>query len=309
MRNHTEFVKNCILIAAMPFFVINVSCDNSQDKKPKANSPPVITAVSIFCGSPYPQAEFGAVVQCQDPDHDPVTNHYQWLRNEEEIPGENAHTLRKGQLKKGDLIQVKVTPSDGKANGAPFLSPAVKILNSPPVIQEVRIEPRVAYVDDHLKAVVQCSDADGDSVHYTYQWEKNGIPIAGESRDTLQKGQFKKGDSIVVAVTPDDGQSQGFLKKSEINIISNCAPVIASSPSSRMEGNVYTYQVQAIDPDGDPILFKLKSGPKGMVINKETGFLRWEVQESEKGISVEIEASDGEGAKSIQKYTLTVARR
>ena len=61
------------------------------------------------------------------------------------------NTLKRGNFKKGDIIQVKVTPSDGKENGKPFLSTPVKILNSPPVIQEVWIEPKMPTAKDNLK--------------------------------------------------------------------------------------------------------------------------------------------------------------
>ncbi len=302
-------MKSRLLFMALFSFVVTLSCDNSADLKPKTNSPPVITSVIILCRTPHIQAELNAVAQCQDPDHDPVANHYQWLKNGEEILAEDSYTLRNGKLRKGDLVQVRVTPSDGKINGTPFLSAGVKILNSPPVIEEVRIEPRVAYVNDSLKALIQCSDADGDSVHYTYQWEKNGI-FLGERNDTLQRGQFKRGDSIAVAVTPDDGESLGTPKKSETIIVSNRPPVIVSSPSNKMDGNTYAYQVQANDPDDDPIIFILKSAPQGMEINKETGLIRWKIDKGDHGTQIiEVEASDSEGGKTIQKYTLSVTAR
>jgi len=310
IRDNSGSTKSRLLIVALFSFMINLSCYNSEDLKPKTNSPPVITSVNILRQTPYIQAELNAVVQCQDPDHDPVTNHYQWVRNGEDILGENTYILRNGKLRKGDLIQVRVTPSDGKVTGTPVLSAPVKVLNSPPVIQEVRIEPRVPYANDNLKALVQGSDADGDSVRFTYQWEKSGVILSEEKNETLQRGQFKKGDSIVVVVTPDDGESIGIPKKSEPIIISNRPPVIVSSPSNKTDGNIYTYQVKANDPDNDPIIFTLKTAPKGMEIDKESGLIRWEIRKGDQGTQpIEIEASDSMGAKSFQKYTLSIEVR
>ena len=310
IRDNSGSTKSRLLIVALFSFMINLSCYNSEDLKPKTNSPPVITSVNILRQTPYIQAELNAVVQCQDPDHDPVTNHYQWVKNGEDILGENTYILRNGKLRKGDLIQVRVTPSDGKVTGTPVLSAPVKVLNSPPVIQEVRIEPRVPYANDNLKALVQGSDADGDSVRFTYQWEKSGVILSEEKNETLQRGQFKKGDSIVVVVTPDDGESIGIPKKSEPIIISNRPPVIVSSPSNKTDGNIYTYQVKANDPDNDPIIFTLKTAPKGMEIDKESGLIRWEIRKGDQGTQpIEIEASDSMGAKSFQKYTLSIEVR
>lgn len=303
-------VKSRVFIVALFSFIINLSCDNSEDLKPKTNSPPVITSVNILRETPYIQSELNAVVQCQDPDHDPVTHHYQWVKNGEDILGENTYILRNGKLKKGDLIQVRVTPSDGKVTGTPSLSAAVKVLNSPPVIQEVRIEPKVPYANDNLTVLVRGSDADGDSVHYTYQWEKSGVILGEEKNETLQRGQFKKGDSIAVTVTPNDVESMGMPKKSEPVTIANSPPIIISSPPNKTDGNIYTYQVTANDPDNDPVIFALKTTPKGMEIDKETGLIRWEIRKGDQGTqSIEIEASDSKGAKCFQRYTLSVEFR
>jgi hypothetical protein len=246
-------------------------------------------------------------IQSKDPDGDSVTYQFQWIRNDEEIIGENKNALRSGVFKKGDLIRARVTPSDGKVNGTPFLSASVKILNSPPVVQEVVIEPNVAYVTDRLKANLKSLDLDRDFIYYTYQWEKNGVVLNEERGEILERGLFKKGDSIAVIVTPDDRETLGPPKKSETLIISNSPPIILSSPPTSVEKATYIYQVKANDPDNDPITFTLKSGPKGMEMDKKTGLIRWEIRKEDKGNhSVEIEAYDDAGAKSIQRYTLTV---
>jgi hypothetical protein len=290
----------------------SISCGRQERTEPKTpkNSPPFVTSIRILPEQPNRESTLSLVIQSQDPDGDPVAYHYQWLRNNEEMIEEDNDTLKCDDLKKGDLIQVKVTPSDGKLRGEPLLSPPVKIPNTLPVIQEVRIEPRVAYVNDNLNVFAKGSDADGESVHYIYQWEKNGVVLSEGKNGTLQGGQFKKGDSIAVTVTPEDGESIGNPKKSEPIIISNSPPIIVSSPSNKISGSVYTYQVKANDPDNDFIIYNLKNAPKGMEINKETGLIRWQIGQGNHGTqSVEIEASDSEGAKSLQRYTLAIEFR
>ena len=301
---------NILISLSLLFSLIGILCcgkEKGRDQKFKANSPPVITTSNISPEKPTKETELNLVIQSQDPDGDSVVYQYQWMKNDGEIIGENQSILKSGNFKKGDLIRVRVTPSDGKVNGTPFLSAPVKILNSPPVIQEAWIEPRVAYVTDRLKTNVKSSDPDGDFVYYTYQWEKNGVVLGEERAEILERGRFKKKDSITAIVTPDDREILGTPKKSEPLIISNSPPVILSSPPTAVEKTSYIYQVKANDPDNDPVTFTLKSGPKGMEMDKETGLIKWEIQKKDKGIhSVEIEASDDEGAKSIQRYTLTI---
>ena len=276
--------------------------------EPAGNSPPIITSVTVLPEKPNKQSEsISLLIQAHDPDRDAISYRYQWIRNDEEIAGEDKSILKNENFRKGDLIRIRVTPSDGKVNGEPFLSPPVKILNSSPTIQEVWIEPKTATARDDLEVHVRGFDADRDSVYYTYQWEKNGAILDEGSKEILEKERFKKGDSITVAVTPNDGEAVVMSKKSEPVIISNSPPIIVSSPPTSVEGMTYIYQVKADDPDDDPVIFTLKSGPIGMEIDKSTGLIRWEIHKEDKGPHlIEIEASDASGGKSFQRYTLVV---
>jgi len=287
----------------------SLSCSREKGTESKAHPdfPPLIISVNILPENPNVTNDLNPVIRSQDPDGDSITYQYRWIKNEKEIPGENRSTLTSGNFRKGDLISIKIVPSDGKVEGVTFLSAPVKILNSPPKVQEVRVEPRVAYALSDLKTNVKTVDSDGDFIYYTYRWDKNGTILTEETGDVLEKGRFKKGDSITVTVTPDDREVQGSPQKSDPIVISNSPPVIISFPPASVQGSTYIYQVKATDADGDPITLTLKAGPKGMEIDRNTGIIRWEVQKEVKGIhSVEVEASDQEGAKSAQRYTLSV---
>jgi hypothetical protein len=295
----------CILLILLG----NFSCGKKERTEPKSktNSPPVISSINILPEKPTKASELNSFVQSHDPDGDPVTFQYQWMRNDEEITGGNNSSLKSGSLQKGDLIKLKVVPSDGKSEGKTFLSSAVRITNSSPIIQEVQIEPKVAYVTDHLKVSVKSSDPDGDFIYYTYQWKKNGIAMPEVSGDVLERDRFKKGDSIMVTAIPDDREALGSPKKSETLTILNSPPIIVSSPPTSTEGTKYLYQVKANDPDNDTVYFTLKAGLKGMEIDKNTGLIQWEIRKEDKGNhSFEIEVSDDEGTKSIQRYTLNI---
>ena len=309
MKKKEYLFKIVLSLFLTALFSVPLACKGQKTETPssKINSPPVITSVNIQPEKPTKESELNLFIQSQDPDGDSISYQYQWIKNNEEMIDEKKSPLKGGVFKKGDLLQVRVTPSDGKVNGTPFLSPEVKILNSPPVIQEVGIEPKVAYVTDRLKANVKSSDSDGDFIYYTYQWEKNGVVLNEERGETLEEGRFKKGDSIVVILTPDDREIIGAPKKSDPLIISNSPPLILSSPPTSIEKATYIYQVRANDPDSDPIAFTLKSNPKDMEMDKKTGLIRWEIRKEDKGTHpVEIEISDDSGAKNIQRYSLTI---
>jgi hypothetical protein len=123
---------------------INISCDGNRgtEVKSKTNSFPVITSITISPDQPNKESELSLFIQSHNPGGYPLNYRYQWIKDDNEISGENKETLKSGNFKKGDLIQVKVIPSDGKMDGESFLSGPVKIFNMPPVVEEVHIEPK-----------------------------------------------------------------------------------------------------------------------------------------------------------------------
>jgi hypothetical protein len=307
-----SFTKITALLLFLFPLLMNLSCEKQKEIRPqsKTNSPPVITSATILPENPDRERELSLIIQSKDADGDSISYRYQWIKNDENMLGENKNTLRAETLRKGDIIQVKVTPSDGKEDGKPFLPSPVKVLNSPPVIQEVWVEPKTPSVKDNLKALEKSGDADGDSIYFSYKWEKNGVVLMDEGREALEQGRFKKGDSITVTIIPDDREILGLPKRSDAVTILNSPPAIVSSPPFSAEGTKYLYQVKADDPDNDPITFDLKSGPKGMKIDQKTGLIQWEIQKEDKGThSIEIEVSDNEGAKSHQRFALVIEVR
>ena len=60
----------------------------------KTNSPPVITSITISPDQPNKESELSLFIQSHDPDRDPVTFRYQWIKNDKEIPGENRDTKK-----------------------------------------------------------------------------------------------------------------------------------------------------------------------------------------------------------------------
>jgi hypothetical protein len=306
-------IARLLFIFILLFFPgINISCGGQQgtEIQSKTNLAPVITSIRILPDQPKKENDLSLFIQSHNPGWEPLTYRYQWIKNDNEISGENRETLKSGNFRKGDLIQVKVIPSDGRTVGEAFLSGPVKISNTPPVVEEVHIEPKLPYANSDLKAVVKSTDSDGDSIRYLHKWEKKGIVLSEEDIGILEANRFKKGDSVTVTVIPNDGETSGKPKKSEAILIQNSPPIIFSSPPTHLNGNTYIYQVKAEDPDNEPIIFALKRAPKGMEIDKETGLIRWEIRKEDQGVqSIEIEVSDSKGTKSFQKYTLTIEMR
>jgi hypothetical protein len=89
----------------------------------------------------------------------------------------------------------------------------------------------------------------------------------------------------------------------------NGEPVITSSPVTQtVERASYMYDVEAVDPDGDTLIFSLIDKPSGMVISNSTGLITWSPKNSDLGIhNVTINVSDS-NLTTIQKFNLTVSK-
>jgi hypothetical protein len=201
------------------------------------------------------------------------------------------------------------TPSDSKMQGKEASSTSGRTRNSVPTVTSVSIEPELPRKNSTLKARIEASDPDGDTVSFSYQWVKNGEELIGETSETLVDPTLKKGDKIVLRVSPYDMESTGEEATSQEIVILNSAPVITSSPKAqKMKSSLYGYQVVADDPDGDPITFSLSpSSPQGMAIDPQTGLIQWKVGRDGAGThTIEIIAADDDEGRCTQKYSLTI---
>jgi len=85
----------------------------------------------------------------------------------------------------------------------------------------------------------------------------------------------------------------------------NNAPVIESDPTlTATEGALYTYVVEATDPEGDTLTYSLTTSPTGMTINSSTGVISW-TPASAGSYDVTVEVADQYRSTS-QSFTITV---
>jgi hypothetical protein len=306
MRTARSFITGSMVL------LVVVGCTGEAPEKSTVdNSPPSIRSVEITPERPYSRTQLGVAVKAHDPEGNPIQYRYQWMRNDRDIAGAHAKILASEHFGKGDSISVRVTPSDGKLKGNEVTSRRVRILSSPPRVTRVAMDPELPRKNSTLKARVEASDPDGDTIAYSYKWSKNGNVLIGESSETLKDPTLKKGDRIILRVTPYDTEATGEKVASQGIVILNSAPVITSSPhAQRLKSGHYRYQVVAEDPDGDPITFSLSpASPQGMTIDPRTGLIQWSIDRNYSGtFTIEIIASDGDEGKCTQKYNLAIRK-
>jgi RHS repeat-associated protein len=116
-------------------------------------------------------------------------------------------------------------------------------------------------------------------------------------------------------VADDDGTGRGKLfeideknNKAHTFFNLNFSPAITSSPvTSGAEGEPYSYDVEATDPEEDGLTYSLATRPAGMVIDSVSGLITWSPGSAQAGDhSVEVQVDDGQGGFSRQRFVITV---
>jgi len=173
------------------------------------SSPPVIMSVGITPSSPETNAVLTANPTASDPDGDPITFSYQWVKNGTNLAGANGKTLDlsvAGNADKGDQVSVTVTASDGSNTSSPVTSAAVTVVNTNPTFDQ-NLQDRSNAEGDVVSFSAGAGDPDGDTLTYAATGLPAGVTIDAESG--LVSGSIASGAAgsspYPVAVTVHDG--------------------------------------------------------------------------------------------------------
>lgn len=171
------------------------------------NGLPTLTSVTITPATAYTDDTLTANPSgWSDPDGDAEGYEYQWSVNGTPISGAIDSTLAGTWFVKGDSVTVDVTPYDGRDHGVAVTSGTRVIQNSGPSTPGVDLTPNYPEDDDELVCTVSSAstDADGDSISYTYAWTVNGVASA-ITTSTVASSYTSDGETWVCSVTASDG--------------------------------------------------------------------------------------------------------
>jgi len=225
---------------------------------------------------------------------------FSWERNGQPVPGATGPVKAKGMFVRGDTVTVIV-----RANGREGRATAT-IVNSPPTIQSVTLDPVNIHAGSTVTANATASDADGDEVRFQFAWAVNGQSVTDKS-PTLSGEKFRKGDQISLIVTPFDSFGAGPEFVCRPIVVPPGLPEIVSTPPSASATGTYVYEVRAVHPDGDVITYSLGNAPAGMTINSRTGRLEWRLDKGAAGDHIiEVIAQDSNGSRVVQRFNLPV---
>jgi VCBS repeat-containing protein len=106
----------------------------------------------------------------------------------------------------------------------------------------------------------------------------------------------------------NDMASGGMIALLDVSNSLGDAPTITSTPSTTaLQGQPYSYQVTATDPQGGPFTFALDTGPAGMAMSA-SGLVSWTPSLSQLGpFAVTVRVTDNTARSTTQSFTVTVA--
>jgi len=149
------------------------------------------------------------------------------------------------------------------------------------------------------------SDEDiGDTL--TYTWTKTGGTFEGSisGSSVIWRAPSTEGNYTVSCEVSDGEASDSDQVIISVGDVNHTPIIISTAVTSATKGELYSYDVNATDSDGDTLIYSLTTKPSGMSINTSTGLITWTPTTSG-DFDVTVKVSDGE-LFDTQSFTITV---
>ena len=163
---------------------------------------------------------------------------------------------------------------------------------------------------DALKAEVVTEAPDPGPIKYNYAWRVNDRIVAGATRDTLDLSAFKKGDRVMVDITPYTGDKEGFSVRSPFVVVHSITPSLELKAARQAikAGEPLEFQLVSVHPDSDNVTFSLEAPiVPGMSIDGPSGKITWITQPDQKGtISFRAAVEDADKTKVKKTFEIKV---
>ncbi len=201
-------------------------------------------------------------------------------------------------------VQVKVSDQKGASDSRSFLV-NIAAVNRLPVIENKKLVE--ALQGQQYFYQLKAHDPDHDKLNYTLLQGPAGMSLHADKGYLTWKSQFTDEAEYTVKVSVSDGKAEYEVLWDLTVKDVNRDPVFSSKPLLlAVENQSYISQLQASDPDGDDIQYKLITAPAGMYINHEHQIV-WKPNFNQAGFyPVTLVAADNREGIVQQSFTLQV---
>ncbi len=216
-----------------------------------------------------------------------------------------------------DSLSFKV--NDGIDDSHPAtVSITVSSVNDPPVANDDTVVTREDIPAIKVNVLTNDTDIDNEgrylyldtfSVTAVTQGKNGSVYINPDgSLSYSPNANFYGTDEFTYTVSDNKGDSDTGKVNVTVNM-ANDSPFITSAPvTTATVGTLYTYDVNAIDPDlNDKLTYSLTTKPAAMTIDPDTGLILWKTTElGENEVEVLVADSNSIPTTGTQSFTITV---
>ncbi len=284
-----------------------------------AGQPPQIN------GNPGKDAQEGQAYAFQPAASDPdgqkleygIVNKPSWTSFDPST-GRLAGTPPKGSAGTYANVGISVTDGANTASLAPF---TISVTSAPNSAPRITGSPAVSVqVGQSYEFVPAASDADGDALRFAIVNKPSWATFdAATGRLTGKPATGSEGPYADIVISVSDNSVISFLPPFSITVTSapsnktpapNNPPIIGGvAPLTAVEGSVYSFQPNASDPDGDPLVFSAANLPTWLSIDSGTGRLSGTPGTGSAGTynGITITVSDGKAPVSLPAFSVVVS--
>ena len=279
--------------AALLLLILALISCKKEDKG--INHTPEIISAKIEPRDLAKNMRAGVFIKALDKDKDDIIFKIEWFLNDEKVF--EGKEISCEEFKKGDLLYAIITPYDGKEYGKPYKTAPALIKNSPPKILEAYFSPDTIFTTTNkIEIVAKAEDPDNDNISYIVEWYINGKKQEGE-KEIFTPKNLKENDLLEAIVYAYDGEekSKNFVRVSYL--VQNSPPIINIEESEIKIPSypIFTYKINAYDPENDKLKFEIISSNIKEVEIDENGIVKGKIEENVKKINIKIKVTDSKG--------------
>lgn len=209
----TAYVKEQDIYAeATPYDGTDFGTAVKSNTITSVNAQPEITTFALDPATVYTNTNIGLSIVTYDADFDTVSLDYDWTLNGSAYGSSTTTMIPSSEFARGDTFAVTVTPNDGTTDGASE-SASGTVQNSPPTEPGISLSPSRPDSDDDLlcNRTSLSTDADLDTLTYTWSWKKDGVAWTGgtatttNAGDTIRATNTSDGDKWECTISVSDG--------------------------------------------------------------------------------------------------------
>ncbi len=225
------------------------------------NAPPLVAA-HLNTTSPHTNDVLTVSSEVSDADGDPVTVHYDWLRNGSVVPGATSNTFDLAIVgDHGDTITARVTAADDHG-GVSVANLDAVVMDSAPTVA-LALNTQSPRTNDVLTATATGFDLDGDTLVYDFEFWLNGAYVSSgvfasnvSSWNLANPPYGNRGDTITMYVSAWDG-AMWSQRTNVTAVIVNSPPDVTVSLDNKTPNSkaVLTATAVGSDADGDSMTF------------------------------------------------------